>query len=442
MISNDQNWHYLVVKNLSGLLRGITSTHKEDFYCLNCFHSYRTKNKLETQKKISENHDYCRVEMPTKYNNIIKYNQGKKSIKMPFIVCADLECLLEKMSTCQNNPNKSSTIEINKHTPSGYSIFTHCSFDQTKNKLNHYRAKDCMKKFCKDLREHAIKIINYEKKNMISLTTKEKTFHNKQKPCYICKKEFNNNDKKNYKVRDHCHYTGKYRGAAHNICNFRYKVPKEIPIVFHNGSTYDYHFIIKELVKEFEGNFECLGENTEKYITFSVPIKKKIENKDLEITYKIKFIDSYRFISSSLSKLVDNLSERIHNNKCANCESCLDYVKTKNENLILKCFNCKTYYEQDFNKELIKKFKNTYSFCNNDISKFVLLLRKGIYPYEYMDSWERFNETSLPSKEDFYSNLNMENIDDIDYRHGNNVFKIFIKLLFESFLQKYEENLA
>ena len=111
----------------------------------------------------------------------------------------------------------------------------------------------------------------------------------------------------------------------------RYKVPKEIPTVFHNGSTCDYHFIIKELVKEFEGNFECLGKNTEKYITFSVPIKKKIENKDLETSYKIKFIDSYRFMSSSLSKLVDNLSEGIHNNKCTNCEFCLDYVKTKNE---------------------------------------------------------------------------------------------------------------
>ena len=165
------------------------------------------------------------------------------------------------------------------------------------------------------LREHARKIIDYEKKKMIPLTTEEKIYHNKQKICYICIKEFNNNDttepsslerKKNYKVRDHCHYTGKYRGAAHNICNLRYKVPKEIPIVFHNGSIYDYHFIIKELVEEFKGNFECLGENTGKYITFSVPIKKKIENKDLEVTYKIKFIDSYRFMSSSLSKLVDN----------------------------------------------------------------------------------------------------------------------------------------
>ena len=172
-----------------------------------------------------------------------------------------------------------------------------------------------MKKFSKDLREHVSKIINYEKKKMIPLTTEEKIYHNKQKICYMCKKEFNNKEKKNYKVRDHCHYTGKYRGAAHNICNLRYKVPKEIPIVFHNGSICDYHFIMKELEKEFDGNFECLGENTEKYITFSVPIKKKIENKDLVITCKIKFIDSYRFMASSLSKLVDNLSEGIHNNK-------------------------------------------------------------------------------------------------------------------------------
>ena len=155
----------------------------------------------------------------------------------------------------------------------------------------------------------------------------------------------------------------------------RYKVPKEIPAVFHNGSTYDYHFIIKELVKEFEGNFECLGDNTEKYITFSVPLKKKIENKNIEITYKIKFIDSYRFMSSSLSKLVDNLSEGIHNNKCLDCNCCLDYVSsTKNEKLIFKCFNCEQYYKKKFNKDLIKRFASTYEFCNKDLNKFILLL--------------------------------------------------------------------
>ena len=338
-------------------------------------------------------------------------------MKLPFLIYADLECLLEKMSTCQNNSNKSSTTKINKHTPSGYSIFTNCSFYKSKNKINYSRGDDCMKKFCKDLREQAMKIVNYEKKRMVLLTTEEKIHYNKKK-CYICKKEFNNNDKKQQKVKDHCHYTGKYRGAAHNICNLRYKVPKEIPVVFHKGSIYDYDFIIKELVKEFEGNFDCLGENTEKYITFSVSIKKKIENEaSIEINYKIKYFDSCRFMSSLLSKLVDNLSEGIHNGKCSDCESSLDYIKIKNEKLLLKCFNYNSYYKKNFN--------NTYSFCNNVLNKFVLLLRKGVYPYEYMDSWEKFNEASLPSKEDFYSNLNMEDIDDIDYRHSNNVFKGF-----------------
>ena len=351
MITDSEKWHYLVVNNSSKLLRGITSNHHDGFYCLNCFHSYRTKNKLEAHKKICENHDYCHVEMPIKGNNTIKYNNGEKSINMPFTIYADLECLLEKMSICQNDPNKSSTTKINKHTPSGYSIFTNCSFDESKNKISYYRGDDCMKKFCKDLREHSTKIINYEKKKMISLTTEEKIHYNKQKVCYICKKEFDNNDNntKQQKVRDHCHYTGKYRGAAHNICNLGYKVPKEIPVVFHNGSTYDYHFIMKELTK------------------------------DLEITYKIKFIDSYRFMSSSLSKLVDNLSEGI--NKCSDCESNLDYIKIKkNGKLILKCFNCNIYYKKKFDKDLMKKFKNTYSFRNSDLNKFILLLRKGVYP--------------------------------------------------------------
>ena len=198
--------------------------------------------------------------------------------------------------------------------------------------------------------------------------------------------------------------------------------------MFHNGSKYDYHFVIKELAKEFEGEFECLGENTEKYITFSVPIKKEItkkykdgNDKTTKISYKIKFIDSYRFMSTSLSNLVNNSSERVHNDKCTDCKSYLDYMTTKDKQVIFRCFECKKNDKKDFNKELIKRFANIYEFCNGDINKFILLLRKGAHPYEYMDSWERFDETSLPDK-DFYSNLNMEDITDVDYRHAKRVF--------------------
>ena len=166
--------------------------------------------------------------MPKKDDKILKYNQGEKSMKVPFIIYADLESLLEKMNTCHNNPEKSSTTKINKHTPSGYSLFTHCSFDTTKNKLDYYRGKNCTKNFCLDLREHPTKIIIYEIREMIPLTKEEKKAHRTSRTCYICKKKFSTDDnyKKYHKVRDPCPYAGKYRGGAHDICNSRYKLPK------------------------------------------------------------------------------------------------------------------------------------------------------------------------------------------------------------------------
>ena len=223
-------------------------------------------------------------------------------------------------------------------------------------------------------------------------------------------------------IKYHCHYAGKYRGAAHSTCNLRYKTPKEIPVAFHNDSIYDYHFIIKELAEEFEGQFECLGENTEKYITFSVPIKKELNN-GKSIIHKIMFIDSFRFMSSSLSSLAYNLYEGLHNDKCIDCKSCLDYMSVKDDQLVFRCFECKRNYKKEFNKELIKRFANIYEFCNQDINNFIILLRKGIYPYEYMESWERFDEISLPHKEAFYSSLNMEDITDVDHRDAKRVFK-------------------
>ena len=163
-----------------------------------------------------------------------------------------------------------------KHTPSDYSFFTNCLFDATKNKLDCYRGKDCMEISCKDLRNHALKINDYEKKEIIPLIDEEIKSYEEQKICYICKKQFSTDDEdhdsddntKYYKVRDHFHHTGKFRGAAQNICNLRYKAPKEIPVLFHNGFTFDYHFIINQLTKEFKSQLKRLGENTKKYITF------------------------------------------------------------------------------------------------------------------------------------------------------------------------------
>ena len=111
-------------------------------------------------------------------------------------------------------------------------------------------------------------------------------------------------------------------------------------------------------------------------------------------------------MSTSLSKLVDNLSDRLHKDKCKDCKSKLSYMSVEENQFIFQCLSCKKNYEKQFNTDINKKFLMTYQFCNGDLNKFVLLLRKGLYPYEYMDSWERFDETSLPNKEAFYNKLN------------------------------------
>ena len=126
MITDGKKWHYLTVKSLPALLRRITSKNNGDFYCLNCFHSFITENKLKKHYNVCKNYDYCYAEMSKEDNKILIYNHGEKPMKVVFIIYADLESLLEKMNTCNNNPKKSSTTKINKHTPSGYSLFTHC----------------------------------------------------------------------------------------------------------------------------------------------------------------------------------------------------------------------------------------------------------------------------------------------------------------------------
>ena len=215
---------------------------------------------------------------------------------------------------------------------------------------------------------------------MIPLTNKDIKSYEKQNVCHICKKKFCY-DKNKKKVRDHCHYTGKFGGAAHSECNLRHKVPKEISVVFHNGSTYDYHFMINQLVEEFEGEFECLGENTEKYITFSVPLKF-MERKNIRL----------------------------------NCY----FIRFKNGRLNYKSKECKKSYTKLTN-ESIKHFLALYKFCNSDLNKFFLLLRKGICPDKYMDSWGRFDENTIPPKEAFYSKLDLEGISDADYEHVKKV---------------------
>ena len=158
---------------------------------------------------------------------ILKYNHGEKLLKVPFMISIDLECLLKRLQSCQNNPKNSYTERKAKYEPSGWAILTNFSFDKTKNTLDYYGGIDCIVVLCKKLKDHALKIINHEKKEKIPLSEEESKSYEEQDACHIWKEKFyldeNDNDKnkneKYRKVKDHCHYTRKFRGAAHNYCN-------------------------------------------------------------------------------------------------------------------------------------------------------------------------------------------------------------------------------
>ena len=164
MIGDGEKYHYLAVTILSASLQRISLNRKEDFYCLNCFNSYTTKNKLKEHEEICNNDDSCHIEMPEWVDKILKYNPGEKSLKTPFAIYLDLECILKKLQSSQNNPKRSYTEKNARLEPSGWAMFTRCSFDKKENKLNYYRGKDCIEKLCKKLKESAMKIIDYEEK--------------------------------------------------------------------------------------------------------------------------------------------------------------------------------------------------------------------------------------------------------------------------------------
>ena len=221
-----------------------------------------------------------------------------------------------------------------------------------------------MKKICTYLREHVTNVINFEKNKVLLLTKKKLKLHQDTTECYICGKRFLKrfaNDENYRKVRDHCHYTGKYRGPAHSTCNLKFNVAGEISVVFHNSSNYDFHFIIKELANESEGKFECFGRNTEKHKTFPVPVEKEVINIDKDdnesvvtISYKIKFIDCARFMATSLSNVVDNLTEGIHKIKCKDCDFFLEYESVKDNLIKYKCLSCSKDYSNKIDEELKK----------------------------------------------------------------------------------------
>ena len=387
LIERDGVKHYCLVKNSSRLLSKQTSAHKEGTHiCLRCLNSFWTHKSLEKHWEYCRNHEAVKINMPEK-GTILRFKHHERSEKLPFIIYADTEALIKEMQNCDPNPQNSYTKKYQKHEPISFSYYIK-SFDDNvyESKLRKYTGEDAMEKFVEWIEEDVKEIANIPDVEMIFGLSELIQFNDATK-CWICNKEFDDTAdekgyKKNEKVEDHCHYTGRFRGAAHNSCNLKYKKPNFIPVVFHNLSGNDSHLFIKNLGYT-DGNIDCIPNNEEKYISFTkntvVGSYTNKEGKDKPIKHKIRFIDSFKFMSTSLESLVNNLPDDGFN-------------------------NLGRYYKGE---------------------KLSLVKGKGFYPYEYMDSLERFKENKPPPKEAFYSRLTGEGISDEGYERVKKVWKVF-----------------
>ena len=396
LIKDGEKSHYCLVKNLSALLQSQINNHKGiRNICLNCFNGFNTPDSLNKHKEYCYNNECVKIVMPPP-GTYLRFKNFPHSEKAPFAIYADFESLIKPMDNCDPDPNKSYTKKHQKHEPISFSYYINSSIDGVfKPVLRKYTKTkpedaDAMDVFIKWLEEDVKAIANIEEKEIIFTEEDRKQF-NKASDCWICGEYLGNN-----RVRDHCHFTGCYRGPAHNSCNLKYRKPKSISVFFHNLSGYDSHLFIKKLGSpDKKENIDCIPNNEEKYISFSKTIKtEQYTNKKGEVkdkTFKIVFKDSLKFMSSSLGALVNNLPK-------------------------------------DAFKNLLKYFTPKQA---------EILKQKGFYPYEYMDSKEKFNDTKLPPREAFYSKLSGRGIKEKDYNHAWNVWNTFKMKNFKEYHELY-----
>ena len=305
LISDGEKQHYCLIKSLSRLLSSQVSGHKEsNSFCLNCLNHFPNEEKLKIHEEYCLKNQAIRIEMPEK-GSFISFIHHNRSIKVPFVVYADFEAFTEEISTCEPNQRSSFSQKYQRHRLSGFCYKIVCFDEQLFNpKPVLFRAesgREDISAIFVEMLEQDIKRIQEKfdfSKKMI-FTFKDKDDFEKAEICWICQKEFGGGEKK---VRDHCHFTGKYRGAAHNKCNLQFKKPKFTPVIFHNLSGYDAHLFVKNLGKS-EGNIKCIPNNEEKYISFSKEIvvgEYEKDGKKHEIKHEIRFLDSFKFMASSL----------------------------------------------------------------------------------------------------------------------------------------------
>ena len=370
LIEKAGKFHYTWIKDLNRLLYDQSKYQHRKHFCERCLHGYTREDLLKAHESDCRGvgQTAVRVKMPEAgKNDKITFQNYHRQFPAPFVIYADFEALPTKIEGPELDPSVSNTQRTQLHKTCSYCYVVVRCDGKTETPVE-YRGPDASEHFLRAIQveERIIRNELANPKDML-MSPEDVLNHSRAGVCHICENPLAVGGTKD-SVRDHCHITGKYRGAAHNACNLKlrlkpWKTP--IPVVFHNLRGYDSHLLM-QAISMVEGKVTCIPNNTEKYISFSLG--------------QLRFIDSAQFLLAPLDKLV-----------AANPP---------------ETFQITAQYEPTQQRR-------------------ELLLRKGVYPYEYMDSWERFADTRLPPKASFYSKLTGEHISDEDYAHAQNVWGVF-----------------
>jgi len=356
MLTNQDKFHYTCVRSLSRLVAHRTKHNPKTYVCHYCLHPFSKEDLLNEHLPICSQHKPQQVVYPQPGKNILKFDKYHFQFEVPFAIYADFESFLQK------NNDQSDT-----HVPSGFCVVTTSIFEDHDYQLFCYTGENVMDEFFAHMQreEQRIRTILSANEPMKDLTVEEQVKHNAATVCSSCNREFTDNRRK---TRHHCHVTGKYIAPVCQICNLKLKYRKSnehffVPCFFHNNSAYDSHIIIKHLHSK-NAKITVIPSNTEKFIGFQID--------------GIRYLDSFKFLPSSLDNLVQNL----HND----------------------------------GMEPFKYTRRTFGDSEPNI------FQKGIYPYEHMADRDVFKETSLPPKEAFYSKLKMEGITNDEYERAQQMW--------------------
>ena len=407
--------HFIWIRNITRIKNHLSfdKNHKR-YDCDNCFaKSFKTQEKLDEHQKLCLNNKRCKVELPIKGKNEMKFIHDCYEFKHPFDVEADFESTLLKVNKRDDEKDeveindkkkkkkkKKATFAYQKHVPNSCGLKYNCIHDIHSEKIKIINDKNpqiVCDKWIYELERLAKKsyLLTQQHKYNILWKEGEKEKHFKNSNCERCKVQYT---EKNKRVAHHNHITGDFLNSFCNECNLKYQYKPFLPVYLHNLKGYDSHLFIKSLYScgyQQEDNkdiISCIPNNEERYISFSKKIKVveyTKNNKTVPIMYEIRFIDTFAFMASSIDALSDNLKK-----------------------------GCKS------TNELRKVFKNISEEFDND-EEFNLIIKKGVYPYDYIDNYERLNEDKLPNQKNFYSKLNNQDCNDDDYERAKLVWKTF-----------------